>query len=108
MGNAHVVAVDGLAGMFREAAGLRFTPTDDLAGRVLACKSVVADAAIATVSLAVDAVGGRAYGRTGDLERLLRDVHGARFHPLPRARQLLLSGRVALGLPPVEATARMS
>lgn len=102
LGNAHLTAVDCLAGMFGEAADLRFAATDDLAGRVLARKTVVADAAIATVRLAVEAVGGRAFGRTSDLERLLRDVHGAGFHPLPRARQLLLSGRVAAGLSPVE------
>lgn len=98
---AHATAEDALAGMFREAADLRFTPTDDLAGRVLARKTVVADAAVATVQTALEAVGGRAYGRTNDLARLLRDVHGAGFHPLPRNRQRLLSGRVALGLPPV-------
>ena len=102
LGNAHLTAVDCLAGMFGEAADLCFAATDDLAGRVLARKTVVADAAIATVRLAVEAVGGRAFGRTSDLERLLRDVHGAGFHPLPRARQLLLSGRVAAGLSPVE------
>lgn len=104
MANAHVTAEDGLAGMFVAAEDLRFAATDALAGRVLARKTVVADAVIATVRLAIEAVGGRAYGRTSDLERLLRDVHGANFHPLPRTRQLLVTGRVALGLGPVEAT----
>ena len=36
-----------------------------------------------------------------DLERLLRDVQAAQFHPMQHKRQLLLSGRVALGLDPV-------
>lgn len=101
--NAHVTAEDGLAGMFAAASDLRFSPEDELAARVLARKTVVADAAIATVRLAVEAVGGRAYGRTSELERLFRDVQGARFHPLPRGRQLQLTGRVALGLAPVDS-----
>jgi hypothetical protein len=32
---------------------------------------------------------------------LLRDVHGVQFHPLPEKRQLLFTGRLALGLAPV-------
>lgn len=103
MVNAHATVEDAVAAMFRSAANLRFTPRDELAGRVLARKTVAADAAVEAVRLAVEAVGGRAYGRTSDLERLQRDVLGAQFHPLPRTRQLLLSGRVALGLDPVDA-----
>ena len=38
--------------------------------------------------------------RSSDLERLYRDVHGSIFHPLPRAKQVLLTGRMALGLDP--------
>jgi acyl-CoA dehydrogenase len=32
----------------------------------------------------------------------LRDVHGAQFHPLPEKRQQLFTGRLAMGLEPVE------
>ena len=35
------------------------------------------------------------------LERLLRDVQAAPFHPLPEKKQLEFSGRVALGLSPI-------
>jgi alkylation response protein AidB-like acyl-CoA dehydrogenase len=45
--------------------------------------------------------GGRGYFRGHRLQRLLRDVHAAPYHPLPEKRQLLFTGRVALGLPPV-------
>jgi len=34
------------------------------------------------------------------LERLLRDIHGAQFHPLPAKRQHRFTGRVAFGLDP--------
>jgi alkylation response protein AidB-like acyl-CoA dehydrogenase len=43
-------------------------------------------------------VRGRAFYRALSLERLYRDVQGARFHPLPEKPQQLVSGRLALGL----------
>jgi alkylation response protein AidB-like acyl-CoA dehydrogenase len=49
----------------------------------------------------VEVVGGSAYFRKLGLERLLRDIHGAPFHPLPEKKQLEFSGRVALGLSPI-------
>lgn len=104
--NAHTTASDVLAAMFVAADDLRFEATDALAGQMLARKTVVAEAAMTTVRRAVAAVGGRGFSRGFALERLARDVQGAQFHPLPRARQTLLSGRVALGLAPVEAVAR--
>jgi acyl-CoA dehydrogenase len=35
------------------------------------------------------------------LERLLRDIHAAQFHPLQAKRQHRFTGRFALGLDPV-------
>jgi alkylation response protein AidB-like acyl-CoA dehydrogenase len=46
-------------------------------------------------------VGGAGFFRSFGLERLLRDVHGAAFHPLPEKRQWLFTGRSALGLDPI-------
>lgn len=43
-------------------------------------------------------------GKTG-IERLLRDLHGAQFHPFPEARQHLFTGRIAFGLDPVTGCA---
>jgi hypothetical protein len=45
--------------------------------------------------------GGQAFAVGGGIEHLLRDVHGATYHPLPPAAQQLFTGRVALGLDPV-------
>jgi alkylation response protein AidB-like acyl-CoA dehydrogenase len=61
---------------------------------------VAADALIATVRLAIELTGGLGYTRSTELERLYRDVHGCLFHPLPRAKQINFSGRVALGTSP--------
>ena len=94
-------AQDGLAAMVALADDLRFPNTDELASAVLSRKTVVADAAIATVRLAMETVGGAGYSRSTGLERLYRDVHGALYHPLPAARQEAFTGRVAFGLSPV-------
>ncbi len=100
--NAHTTAADVVDAMFRDADDLRFPNTDAFAARALSRKTVACDALIATVRLAIEATGGAGYTRSSDLERLYRDVHGCLFHPLPRARQTTFSGRVALGLSPVE------
>jgi acyl-CoA dehydrogenase len=100
--NAHTTAADVVDAMFRDADDLRFPNTDAFAARALSRKTVASDALVATVRLAIEATGGAGYTRSSDLERLYRDVHGCLFHPLPRARQTTFSGRVALGLGPVE------
>jgi len=100
--NAHTTAVDVVAAAYLDADDLRFLNTDDLASRTLARKTVATGALIETVRLAIEVAGGVGYTRSSDLERLYRDVHGCLFHPLPRARQTTFTGRVALGLSPVE------
>ncbi len=102
MVNAHTTAADVVAAAYLDADDLRFAGTDDLASRTLARKTVATGALIETVRLAIEVAGGVGYTRSSDLERLYRDVHGCLFHPLPRARQTTFTGRVALGLSPVE------
>ena len=50
---------------------------------------------------AVELVGGSALFRANGIERLIRDIAGAPFHPLPEKKQQQFTARVALGLPPV-------
>jgi acyl-CoA dehydrogenase len=78
-----------------------FRPDAQLASDVLVRKTLAANAVIATAGTALQAAGGAGFYRKLGLERLLRDVHGARFHPLPEKRQQLFTGRLALGLEPV-------
>jgi acyl-CoA dehydrogenase len=99
--NAHTIATDVVAAMYVDADDLRFANTDDIAGRMLSRKTVVTEAVIDTVRLALEATGGFGYTRRSDIERLYRDVHACLFHPLPRAKQTQLTGRVALGMRPV-------
>ncbi|MFO7177170.1 MAG: acyl-CoA dehydrogenase family protein [Pseudomonadota bacterium] len=77
------------------------SPTLDHANRMLIRKTLTANAARACVAKAMALVGGRAFYRSMDLERLFRDVQGAALHPLPERKQQLFTGRLALGLAPI-------
>ena len=92
---------DVVAAMLESADDLRFDNTDQHGSRTLCRKTVAVEAVIDTVRLAIETTGGAGYARSSDLERLFRDVHGAMFHPLPRAKQTQFTGRVAAGLSPI-------
>ena len=99
--NAHTTATDTVAAMYVDSNDLQFDNTDEQSSRTLSRKTVAADAVIETVRLAIEVSGGIGYTRSSDLERLYRDAHGCLFHPLGRAKQTRLSGRVALGQTPI-------
>ena len=50
---------------------------------------------------ALEVAGGASLFRGVGLERLVRDLHAAQFHPLQPKRQHRLTGRLALGLDPL-------
>jgi alkylation response protein AidB-like acyl-CoA dehydrogenase len=89
--------------MLRLANDFDFAPNEDLASAVLIRKTLCAENAVATVEKACEAAGGAAFMRKPGLERLLRDVRGARLHPLPAKRQQFFTGRLVLGLDPAGA-----
>lgn len=76
----------------------RSTPSPETTSRVLIGRTLVGRSAIRTVEKAMEAAGGGSFFRSLGLERLYRDVQGARFHPLPEKPQLRYTGRLALGL----------
>ena len=78
-----------------------FVPALDTANAQLLRKTLCARAAVATVDKAMELAGGRGYFRGFGLERLLRDVRAAAYHPLPDKRQHAFSGRLALGRDPI-------
>lgn len=104
MENLLATAEMAVADMIRLANDFDFTPTVELASQVLVRKTIAAKAVIATAEKALEVTGGAGLYRKLGLERLLRDAHGAQFHPLPEKRQLLFTGRVAMGLDPVGQT----
>jgi alkylation response protein AidB-like acyl-CoA dehydrogenase len=75
------------------------TPGPETTNTVFIHRSLIARSALRTVDLAMDVAGGAAYFRRVGLERLFRDVQGARFHPLTDGAQRRLAGRTALNLP---------
>lgn len=91
-----------VADMVRIANDLDVEPTLDTADAVLVRKTIAAKAVLRTAEKALEASGGAGFYRALRLERLLRDVHGAQFHPLPEKRQLLFTGRHALGQDPID------
>ena len=99
--NAHLSATDAIDAMFRDADDLRFDNVDTITARMLSRKTTATESMIDTVRLAAEVVGGGSFLRGSEMERLQRDILGSRCHPLPRGKQLQLSGRVALGLSPV-------
>ncbi|MBF6300191.1 acyl-CoA/acyl-ACP dehydrogenase [Nocardia amamiensis] len=101
MVTAYTTAADLVDAMFAGSDDLRFDNTDQHASRTLARKTAAADALVHTVRLAMETIGGLGYSRTCELEMRYRDVHGCLFHPLPRAKQTRLSGRVLLGHSPI-------
>jgi acyl-CoA dehydrogenase len=74
-------------------------PGPETTNTVFTHRALIARGALKTVELAMEVAGGGAYFRKLGLERLFRDVQGARFHPLTPVAQRRLAGRMALGLP---------
>ncbi|MGB6535110.1 MAG: acyl-CoA dehydrogenase family protein [Xanthobacteraceae bacterium] len=87
--------------MVRLANDLEFAMTLDVADAMLVRKTIVAEHVLATAEKALEAAGGAGFYCKSGLERLLRDAHGAQFHPLSGKRQHCFSGRIALGLDPI-------
>ncbi len=95
--NNHLVAAEvQLDDMLRIANDLEFDPLDRNGQDILSRKSNVANAAIATVTKAMEIAGGQGFYRSCGLERLFRDVQGARYHPLPENEQVKFSGEYLL------------
>jgi alkylation response protein AidB-like acyl-CoA dehydrogenase len=101
MENLLVTGSMAVGDMVAHCANYTFTPDIATANAVLIRKTVAAQALLAAVEKALEAVGGGGLFRSLGLERLVRDMHAAQFHPLQAKRQHRLTGRVALGLDPV-------
>jgi acyl-CoA dehydrogenase len=73
-------------------------PGASTTNRVMTGRAILARSAIRCVDKAMEVAGGAAFYRDLGLERRLRDVQAARFHPLQDKAQLQYAGRMALGL----------
>jgi alkylation response protein AidB-like acyl-CoA dehydrogenase len=99
--NALATGQMAVQAMIELCANYAFTPDVATANAAFIRKTIATQSLIAAVDRAAEAVGGSSFLRTSGLERLLRDVHAAQFHPLQAKRQHRFSGRVDFGLDPV-------
>jgi len=101
MTNLLTTAQLAVADMVALANDLDFEPSQELTSQMLVRKTIAANAAVATAEKALDATGGAGFYRRLGLERLLRDLHAAQFHPMQEKRQHRFTGRLAMGLDPI-------
>jgi len=81
------------------AAARSNNPSPATTSEIMIGRQLVARHAIATVEYAMEAAGGAGFYRDRGLERLFRDIQGARYHPLQAGPQQEFTGSLALGLP---------
>ncbi len=81
------------------AVAARNTPGVESVNEVMMARRLAAAQAIRSVELAMEAAGGAGFYRAQGLERLFRDIQGARYHPMQAGQQAEYAGAVALGLP---------
>jgi alkylation response protein AidB-like acyl-CoA dehydrogenase len=85
-----------LRSMIEAAGGATVGP--EVTNTVMIGRTLAGQAALRTVEMAMEVAGGGAFFRSAGLERLFRDVQGARYHALRGAAQRRYTGRLALGL----------
>lgn len=101
MDNDLLTAQCSVAAMVGLAAGDN-PPTVEQSNLIYRHKTIATNAAIRTVEKSMLVAGGQSYFRGMGLERRFRDIQAARFHPFQEPKQHRFSGRIALGLDPVE------
>jgi len=92
MNNSLISAQTQWKAMVAKVEDFNFKPSGSNTLEMLSLKSNVAEACIHTVSQAMDAIGGQSFYKKNILERLFRDVQGARYHPLPEWDQYQFTG----------------
>lgn len=100
--NTLTAAQIALDDMIRHCNNFDFQPSNQLASDMMIRKTLCATNVIAVANKAMEVAGGSSFFRKTGIERLFRDIQGARFHPLPEKRQQVFTGRLAMGLEPVE------
>jgi len=95
--NALTAAEVQLKDMICLANNLDFEPENQVGQDILIRKTNVANACVEVVTRAMGIVGGRGFYRGFGLERLFRDVQGAKYHPLPEPEQHRFLGEYVLG-----------
>jgi alkylation response protein AidB-like acyl-CoA dehydrogenase len=101
MENALATGQMAVQSMIDLCADYGFAPEIATSNAMLIRKTIAAQSLMCAVEKALEVTGGGGIFRSLGLERLVRDIHAAQFHPLQAKRQHRFSGRAALGLDPV-------
>ncbi len=72
-------------------------PSFETTNQIMTGRTLVAKAVLNVADLAMEIAGGSAFYRKLGLEKLFRDLQGARYHPLREEAQRKLSGQLAFG-----------
>jgi alkylation response protein AidB-like acyl-CoA dehydrogenase len=72
-------------------------PGFETTNQIMMGRALVAKAVLNVADLAMEVAGGNAFYRKLGLEKLFRDLQGARYHPLREEAQRKLAGKLALG-----------
>ena len=81
-----------------ETAATCEEPGSETSNRIFIARTLVGRAVTRVAEKAMELAGGAAFYRAAGLERLFRDLQGARFHRPQERMQFALTGRLALGL----------
>ena len=78
-------------------AALTLEPSREAANRTFIGRTLVGRSVLRVADIAMESVGGSAFYRANGVERLFRDIQGARYHRPAGRTQREFSGRLALG-----------
>jgi alkylation response protein AidB-like acyl-CoA dehydrogenase len=101
MENALVTGRMAVQDSIEICADYRFAPEQATFNQIAIRKTIAGQSLMLAVEKALETVGGGGMFRSMGLERLVRDIHAAQFHPMQPKRQHRFTGRAALGLDPV-------
>jgi alkylation response protein AidB-like acyl-CoA dehydrogenase len=98
--DGHLMTADFVLRGLVDELGDDVSPSPEQFTRVMLAKRSFATSVRAAADRMMEAVGGAAYSRRLPLERALRDLWAAPFHPLTGEQTLRIGGAAAMGLDP--------
>jgi acyl-CoA dehydrogenase len=102
MENELTVAQLALDSMIAQVNDLDIAPCLESANVALIRKTIISQAVKRTADKALEVTSGDGYFRAAELERMARDLEAATFHTLQPKKQQRFTGRLSMGLDPVD------
>ena len=106
MENAFTTSEVAYESMVAIANNLNFDHVVENADNILKRKSIISNAVKEVTAKAMELSGGPGFTRATRLEQFFRDAQASQFHPLSEKKQVHFSGRLAMGLDPIDLTGK--